>query len=326
MCPSIPNEIIEEALKSLNLKLVSPILPLRAGIQGDEFSHILSFRRQVYIDETENIDNTSLLITHDNTTYRIFISTDSMECFVCKKTGHISSNCPETISKSSDESVEKNNSCTEALKTPTQEQNNGNIQTNITEHDEQPTMKKRPRSPSSSILSNQQSDIIQESEFPKTDTNNQVMRPPDSEKLKQSRKKRPKTSASTSSKKTEQLIDYNHLSSIIKALPGKQVLSSLNLIGFLESSFGKNDIISEARRYTDDIDGLIKMLYDIYPHIEQRSLKYRITRISKKLKGHSDTETSDEGESFRNSQTQVKQIDDTTTSQSDYDIQDPTME
>ncbi|XP_072384390.1 uncharacterized protein [Diabrotica undecimpunctata] len=44
ICPSIPNEIIEASLKNIGLQLVSPISFLRAGIPGDEYNHILSFR------------------------------------------------------------------------------------------------------------------------------------------------------------------------------------------------------------------------------------------------------------------------------------------
>ncbi|KAL3288619.1 hypothetical protein HHI36_003056 [Cryptolaemus montrouzieri] len=34
------------------------------------------------------------MITHEDTNYRIFISTDSMDCFICRKGGHVAKNCP----------------------------------------------------------------------------------------------------------------------------------------------------------------------------------------------------------------------------------------
>lgn len=42
-------EYAENALKYLDLLLASSISFLRAGIPGDKFFHILSFRRQVYV-------------------------------------------------------------------------------------------------------------------------------------------------------------------------------------------------------------------------------------------------------------------------------------
>lgn len=43
------HSVIEESLKSLELNIGSPISFMKAGIPGENFEHILSFRRQVYI-------------------------------------------------------------------------------------------------------------------------------------------------------------------------------------------------------------------------------------------------------------------------------------
>ncbi|KAL3281645.1 hypothetical protein HHI36_004851 [Cryptolaemus montrouzieri] len=75
-------------------------------------------------------------------------------------------------------------------------------------------------------------------------------------------------------------------------------------IDFLENTHGKSDAITEARRYTDNIDDLIKMMYDIYPHLTDRALKSRITRLNKKLKEQSETENSDDNESVYSNQSE----------------------
>ncbi|KAG5885279.1 hypothetical protein JTB14_005816 [Gonioctena quinquepunctata] len=91
--PYISHDLAENAIKNLGLQLSSPVSFLRADIPGDEYSHILSFRRQVYVlppsDDFEL--QTSLIIPFDGNENRILLSTDKMECFICKQPGHIAS-------------------------------------------------------------------------------------------------------------------------------------------------------------------------------------------------------------------------------------------
>jgi len=74
--------------------MTSPITALKVGFQLDQFAHITSFRRQLYINP-EDFSKLpgSIVITSDNITYRIFIIDDTVTCFLCKKTGHVSSLC-----------------------------------------------------------------------------------------------------------------------------------------------------------------------------------------------------------------------------------------
>lgn len=97
VCPTIPHEVIEQILKENGIKPVSPLTFLRAGFQREEYRHILSFRRQIYITEDEEriIPNT-LIVNYDDTEYRIFLSTDTT-CFICKQRGHTTNNCPQKI-------------------------------------------------------------------------------------------------------------------------------------------------------------------------------------------------------------------------------------
>jgi len=84
--PAIPNNIFIEALVNLNIKIPSSITALKAGFQLDEFAYTTSFRRQLY---TNYIDfpklPASFAITSENTTYRIFITDDTITCFLRKK-------------------------------------------------------------------------------------------------------------------------------------------------------------------------------------------------------------------------------------------------
>lgn len=95
VCPSVPHEIIMEILHQNGIKTVSPMHFMRANLQIPGFEHLLSFRRQVFIPHDDNIDiPTSLLITHDNTQYRMFLNTDTPSCYKCKKQDHRTRDCP----------------------------------------------------------------------------------------------------------------------------------------------------------------------------------------------------------------------------------------
>ncbi|CAI6365023.1 unnamed protein product [Macrosiphum euphorbiae] len=67
---------------------------MKAGFATEQFSHILSFRRQIYInqDSATKLPN-SITVTVENTTFRIFITDDIVTCFQCHQTGHFSSQC-----------------------------------------------------------------------------------------------------------------------------------------------------------------------------------------------------------------------------------------
>lgn len=94
--PNIPHETIIESLKEHNITPTSPISFLRAGLHIEGLTHILSFRRQMYISpEDENKIPSSILINFENANYRIFLSNDELTCFLCKKIGHTSNNCPK---------------------------------------------------------------------------------------------------------------------------------------------------------------------------------------------------------------------------------------
>ncbi|CAI6364340.1 unnamed protein product [Macrosiphum euphorbiae] len=92
--PTIPNQLILNALHQLGIKTTSQITHMKAGFATEQFSHILSFRRQIYInqDSATKLPN-SITVTVENTTFRIFITDDIVTCFQCHQTGHFSSQC-----------------------------------------------------------------------------------------------------------------------------------------------------------------------------------------------------------------------------------------
>lgn len=96
--PEIPNSIIEGEFKKVNVALKSEIIYLKAAAHEAIFAHIRSFRRQVYVSAEDVERLPSALRVSSNGTYNwIYISSDIITCFQCKKEGHIAKNCQEFL-------------------------------------------------------------------------------------------------------------------------------------------------------------------------------------------------------------------------------------
>jgi len=66
VCPSIPNENIFAALLSIDITPTSQINYIKAGVVMEGYEHVLSFRRQMYINENDIPKlPRSLVINHD---------------------------------------------------------------------------------------------------------------------------------------------------------------------------------------------------------------------------------------------------------------------
>jgi hypothetical protein len=97
VCPSIPNQAIIDALKNSNIVPISQITHLKAGIKVEGYEHIMSFRRQIYInyDDVPKLPSSLLINVNDNQ-FRIFFTDDKITCFLCKSVGHTTTNCKKT--------------------------------------------------------------------------------------------------------------------------------------------------------------------------------------------------------------------------------------
>ena len=111
LCPSMPNTTILDALKNIGINPTSKINHLKASINLKGYEHIMSFRRQMYInyEDTPKLPS-SLLIDFNKNQFRIFFTDDILTCFICKSIGHTSINCKKNIeNKSLNQSINNTN-------------------------------------------------------------------------------------------------------------------------------------------------------------------------------------------------------------------------
>lgn len=295
VCPSVPHTLIEAALKRIGLQLVSPLSFMRAGILGEEYSHILSFRRQVYVKPDDDIDlPSSLVLKFEETSYRIFLTYDNMVCFQCKQPGHIARHCPGQNIGNDEVSQTRQNLTAEkkitdnliALSPPTED-----VDLNQTKKRAAPSTISPPNTPST------------ENENPEGNSSKTCesstsvfLKPP-----KPATKKAKKENSSHSEPLQLTDVALAPVQEVIQSEPSSFVLDFKQIIHFLENAQGTSDVLSVAQQYTTDINGLMNMLTRLHPYFPSRNLKTRCTRLRKKLSkqlsqedncAESDTDTS----------------------------------
>lgn len=93
--PFIKDEALARELSRFG-KLVSPVKKIAIGSKSELLKHVVSFRRFTYmILNNGNELDLNLKFRIDDFDYTIFVSTDTMRCFGCGKTGHQIRACPD---------------------------------------------------------------------------------------------------------------------------------------------------------------------------------------------------------------------------------------
>lgn len=288
--PCIPHELLESTIKTMGFTLMSPMSFLKAGITGEEYSHILSFRRQVYIQpDEEKILPPSLVVKFEGTSFRIFLTYDEMTCFACKQQGHIASQCPNTPQQTSAITQESTTEVTQQGSLNQTENlldlSNVNTLTSYTTQQKRPapsTIDTTPLDDLDSELSTSQKHVLMP---PPTDT---VFT------LVQRKNKKPKKSHSLENLAVLNVREQiSPVKTVIEEASPKFVLNFEQLSAFMENVHGTSDPLSIAHQYTEDIPALIDMLHRLYPYLSQRNIKYRFTKIKTKLQKCMNLEVTD---------------------------------
>ena len=56
VCPSIPHDVFINQIKTLGFNIVSPMSFLKARLEGENYAHIRSFRRQIFVQPNDDIE------------------------------------------------------------------------------------------------------------------------------------------------------------------------------------------------------------------------------------------------------------------------------
>lgn len=353
VCPVIPNESILSVLNKHGINPPTKISFIRAGISEPGFSHILSFRRQIYIDpdDIEKLPD-SALISHEDTTYRIYFTTDNISCYLCKQEGHMASQCPsyQTYINNSDSTAKENQIAstnieqsstitvpptydsknfpnlherciqTESHATgkqsesttneensstpvpPINVKNTPNLHKNFPQAEPLATVKQSAASinqqeSATPVLSSNdncsfkinkrglQSESSQTPESLSTTSKSnteETMKQPKKKKTKKDKLNETEKSEISNNKSLEELI--SPIKTIIENSQDKFPLTFHQFKSFLENSFNAADSILIAKDYSPDISSIIQMMTALYPHLTNKTIKGRFTRLCKKIK------------------------------------------
>lgn len=299
VCPSIPHKIIEQALQHTNIQPVSPISFLKATYISEEYNHILSFRRQVYIKPDENLQlPPTILIEYEDIAYRIFLCYDDITCFICKNKGHISKQCPDA--KETELEFPPLSSTSNTL---SNEPNNSskNKQTNIipqvihntptTEHTKPNEQITYPQKRTATTIESTSTENLIQLTGEDTHVNKDSESPfliPNLDKNQSKKLKRQNS-------KKEELPPLEELLKPIKQKyqDCKSTITFELFVDYLENAYGNPDPLSLARIYKMNVPELLQVMTTIHPNIEHRAIKGRITRISNKIKKQINGNTDD---------------------------------
>jgi len=102
--PFIKDEMLMKELSRFG-KLIAPIKKIAIGCKSGLVKHVVSFRRFTFM--ILNGNRTDLDVNFkfkvDDFDYTVFVTTDTMRCFGCGKSGHLIRACPENSAQGSEQ-------------------------------------------------------------------------------------------------------------------------------------------------------------------------------------------------------------------------------
>ncbi|XP_044582995.1 uncharacterized protein LOC123264014 [Cotesia glomerata] len=297
VCPTIPHYIIEQELKNIGIEPQSTITYLRTGTANPKYTHILSFRRQVYVSPTDEKKlPDKLQINYEDINYWIYPTCDSFKCFLCKEDGHLARNCP-TNNQNSQLNPENEetaptvtpNSATLQLQADSEVQIASQTQNNIqvlasspdtiiqptqiiSENQEhfnlpklnEPELPKRPHPPTCSTISSldikeKDQDIETDSEFDTESTTSEASNSNTKLNYNQESAKNIVKKRKLTKKEDSYDAAWNNVKENVNNQdpPGNYVLTIDQLRHLIENTKGKTDIRDTVKLYSEDVESII---------------------------------------------------------------------
>lgn len=323
VCPTIPHYVLEELIDGLNIRRSSPISSLRATIAKEGYSHVLSDRRQMYINPEDVVKLPEIIkITHDDTLYYIYPSTDTIKCFLCKLEGHIAKQCPRANSDNQNNDLRTqvvNSSVTQIPEIPAAFENHYEMSASAIEHPNtsnpigliefdrprfvksvQPLMEldqqddnaadKRNKKRQLSLSSSASSSLIQNKELhlSLSESSLESLNEKEQPKNKELKAPTPKKVRTEKVEKVNQSIELSTLMQEIKPKIEDPVsnfpLNYQDFINFLDQAFlNPSAVLDIANAFLVNVADLINMMRTLHPNLPSSSLKRKFTSIIKKL-------------------------------------------
>ena len=295
VCPIIPHDIILSELNKYEIIPKSPISFIRAGMNDPGFAHILSFRRQTYI-EPEDIDKVPsyLKINYDGTDYWIYFSTHKVSCFICKEEGHVARFCksleatlPQQKQDSEHSGIDEGNT--------TDQKNQTVADTSTPNIIDQSKDNEVPHNPSllTEIMSPPAIHASKRRASHSLSSGSSLKEPVDiikeSPTTKHHNKPRKFKTAEQSNEITKNYIlediitEIEPAKDVIESEKNTHLLSFNQVAEFLLNTYNNKKIPETAQTYTSNTPALIELLKDILGYIVESRLKNRIKRIIKRL-------------------------------------------
>lgn len=312
--PCIPDTYILEALMQHGIRPTSALINMKVRIpEHNEFDHISSFRRFIFISDDKNVRLPgSLLIHFDNENYRIFISSNELYCFHCHLAGHISAECDSGMVG------EKSDSATDVVDLSAVGQTTNTILADIPGANSSTNKRGAPSSTISDISTisepvNLSQNTRQQSHNTLNPKNgNQpgkngvladaIVSKPPAKKLKnvdtagstseepnsstangRSQTKIVRTSKETAIISTKQLLEPIQENLTANYTNKNYPISPANFSILIDMVNGNKSPMDTVLQFTADVDGIIKMLDDNYSLLTKRSIKIRFTKLKKRL-------------------------------------------
>ncbi|KAJ3663463.1 hypothetical protein Zmor_007722 [Zophobas morio] len=268
VCPSIPHDVFINQIKTLGFNIVSPMSFLKARLEGENYAHIRSFRRQIFVQPNDDIElPASLIIKYDNTPYRIFYCYDNV-CFKCRQAGHLASECEKA--SNSHETTELSVNVPSGMRP-----GDGNHPVSEVSVEDNLTT-------SSSINSEPTASGSKRQVTSSSDNSPDVMEGPlDFSQKSLGEDRQPKKLRSSDS--LESLTPIPEL-----LAPAKELIEDSgspfplnfdNIAEIMQNIFEATDPIEYVQRFTNDVEGVIQMLYEIYPTLTKKSIKNRCLKV-----------------------------------------------